>query len=123
MPSKGRKAASRQAQLNRRKRRSKNPRQPEFEAAPVMSQTAVETAVAEPEIEEPATVEESTPQPEDTTRPAPRVRSTRRRGGMRGAAAEQTPLVYQYLGKEIRQIGMIASLIVAILVALTFVLR
>ena len=53
MPSKGRKAASRQAQLNRKKRRSKNPRQPEFEAAPVMSQTAFETAVAEPEIEEP----------------------------------------------------------------------
>ena len=123
MPSKGRKAASRQAQLNRKKRRSKNPRQPEFEAAPVMSQTAVETAVAEPEIEEPATVEESTPQPEVTTRPTPRERSTRRRGGTRGAAAEQTPLVYQYLGKEIRQIGMITSLIVAILVGLTFVLR
>ncbi len=123
MPSKGRKAASRQAQLNRKKRRSKNPRQPEFEAAPVMSQTAVETAVAEPEIEGPATVEDSTPQPEDTTRQTSRVRSTRLRGGTRGASSEQTPLVYQYLGKEIRQIGMITSLIVAILVGLTFVLR
>ena len=123
MPSKGRKAASRQAQLNRRKRRSKNPRQPEFDAAPVMSQTAVETAVAEPEIDEPEAVEDSAPQPEATTRPAPRVRSPRRRRGSRGADAEQTPLVYQYLGREIRQIGIIASLIVAILVGLTFVLR
>ena len=128
MPSKGRKAASRQAQLNRKKRRSKNPRQPEFEAAPVMSRTAVETAVAEtaidePEIDELAAVEDSTPQPEAATRPAPRVRSTRRRSGSRAAASEQTPLVYQYLGREIRQIGIIASLIVAILVALTFVLR
>ena len=123
MPSKGRKAASRQAQLNRKKRRSKNPRQPEFEAAPVMSQTAVETAVAEPEIDEPDAVEDLTPQPEAEIRPAPRVRSTRRRSGSRAAAAEQTPLVYQYLSREIRQIGIITSLIVAILVALTFVLR
>ena len=123
MPSKGRKAASRQAQLNRKKRRSKNPRQPEFEAAPVMSQTAVETAVAEPEIDEPDAVEDSTPQPEAEIRPAPRVRSTRRRSGSRAAASEQTPLVYQYLSREIRQIGIITSLIVAILVALTFVLR
>lgn len=123
MPSKGRKTASRQAQLNRKKRRSKNPRQPEFEAAPVMSRTAVETAVAEPEIDEPDAVEDSTPQPEAATRPAPRVRSTRRRGGSRSAAEEQTPLVYQYLSREIRQIGIITSLIVAILVGLTFVLR
>lgn len=123
MPSKGRKAASRQAQLNRKKRRSKNPRQPEFEAAPVMSQTSVETAVAEPEIDEPDAVEDSTPQPEAEIRPVPRVRSTRRRSGSRAAASEQTPLVYQYLGREIRQIGIITSLIVAILVALTFVLR
>lgn len=123
MPSKGRKAASRQAQLNRKKRRSKNPRQPEFEAAPVMSRTAVETAVAETEIDELAAVEDSTPQPEAATRPAPRVRSTRRRGGSRSAAEEQTPLVYQYLSREIRQIGIITSLIVAILVGLTFVLR
>jgi hypothetical protein len=122
MPSKGRKAASRQAQLNRRKRRSKNPRQPEFETAPVMPRAAVETAVAEPETDEPATVEDSTPQPE-AARPAPRVRSARRRGGQRDAAADSSPVVYQYLGKEIRQIGIITSLIVAILVALTFVLR
>ena len=122
MPSKGRKTASRQAQLNRKKRRGKNPRQPEFATAPVMSQTAGETAVAEPEIDEPVTAEDSTPQTETTT-PAPRVRSERRRGGRRSATADSTPMVYQYLGKEIRQIGMITSLIVVILVALTFVLR
>ncbi len=124
MPSKGRKAASRQAQLNRKKRRSKNPRQPQFETAPVMSLTGAETAVAEPDIEEPATVEDSTSQAEDDAdRPAPQVRSARLRAGQRGAAAEATPIVYRYLGKEIRQIGIITSLIVAILVALTFVLR
>ena len=122
MPSKGRKAASRQAQLNRRKRRSKNPRQPEFESAPVTSQSVASTAVAEPEIDETAEAEDSTPQPE-AARPASRVRSGRRRGGQRGAAAEASPLVYKYLGKEIRQIGAITSLIVVILVALTFVLR
>ena len=122
MPSKGRKAASRQAQLNRKKRRSKNPRQPEFETAPVVSQTAVETAVAEPVIDEPATVDDSPPEAE-AVRAAPRVRSARRRGAQRGAAGEAPPLVYKYLGKEIRQIGIITSFIVAILVALTFVLR
>ena len=122
MPSKGRKAASRQAQLNRRKRRSKNPRQPEFESAPVTSQSVASTAVAEPEIDETAEAEDSTPQPE-AARPASRVRSGRRRSGQRGTAAEASPLVYKYLGKEIRQIGAITSLIVVILVALTFVLR
>lgn len=124
MPSKGRKTASRQAELNRKKRRSKNPRQPEFEAAPVTSQAATETAVAEPEVEEAITVEDSTDQPQpEAVRPAPRVRSPRRRTGSRAAAVDSTPLVYRYLGKEIRQIGIISTLIVAILVALTFVLR
>ncbi len=124
MPSKGRKAASRQAQLNRKKRRGKSPRQPEFEPAPLVSRTAVETAIAEPEIDEPESVEGSTPELQtEATTPAPRVRSARRRAGQRGAAADSTPLVYQYLGKEMRQIGIIASLIVAILVGLTFVLR
>ncbi len=122
MPSKGSKAASRQAQLNRKKRRGKKPRQQEFETAPVMSRTAVETAVAEPEMDEPATVEDSTPRPE-AARPAPRVRSSRRRGGQPGVVEDSSPAVYQYLGKEMRQIGIITSLIVAILVALTFVLR
>ena len=124
MPSKGRKAASRQAQLNRKKRRGKGPRQPEFQAAPVMSQTAVETVVAEPETEVPATSGDSTPQPQPEAAPqTPRVRSARRRGAQRGAAEDSTPMVYQYLGREIRQIGIITSLIVAILVGLTFVLR
>ena len=58
-----------------------------------------------------------------STTPARRVRSARRRGGQRRPATESSPLVYQYLGREIRQIGIITSLIVAILVALTFVLR
>ena len=122
MPSKGSKTASRQSQLNRKKRRGKSPRQPEFASAPEVSQAATETAVAEPDIEEQVEAEDSTPQPEASA-PAPRVRSTRRKGGQRGAAAEASPLVYQYLGREIRQIGIITSLIVVILVALTFVLR
>ena len=124
MPSKGRKAASRQAELNRKKRRSKNPRQPEFEAAPVMSLTGADTAVAEPDTEASETVDSSTDQPRpEAARPATRVRSPRRSSGQRAATVDSTPLVYRYLGKEIRQIGAISSLIVVILVALTFVLR
>ncbi len=122
MPSKGRKTASRQAELNRKKRRGKSPRQQEFATAPLESQATVETAVSEPEIDELVTAEDSTLQTEDSPPPPP-VRSERRRGARRAAVADSTPLVYQYLGKELRQIGMIASLIVVILVALTFVLR
>ena len=111
MPGKGHRAASRQAKLRRRKRRGRG--QPEIVAAcpvqPVASESAEEPAVelelqAEPALE----AKQPSPQP---------VRRLRQR-----APAEPVP-IYSYLGAELRHIGLLTTLIVAILVALTFVLR
>ena len=111
MPGKGHRAASRQAKLRQRKRRGKG--QPEIVAAgpvqPVASESAEESAVElEPRPEPALEARQSSPQP---------VRRLRQR-----APAEPVP-IYSYLGPELRQIGLITILIVAILVALTFVLR
>jgi hypothetical protein len=52
-----------------------------------------------------------------TTAPAQAAPSRQRR-----PAAANTPIVYRYLGRELRQIGILASLMVVVLVALSFVL-
>ena len=109
MPNKAHRAAARQAQLRRRRRRGKG-RMQEFDPGPSESTTAA--AVRDAPVAE---VEESVSAPEvpvSTPRP---VRRTRR------SEAEPIP-PYRFLRPELKQIGIITSLIVAILVVLTFVL-
>lgn len=122
MPRKGHRTASRQAQLSQKKRRSKvNPQV--FDAGPGESSAA--TAVEEPAVAETAETGEmpqqsksavATARPSSTPARRPAQRSKQR------TSAESTPAVYRYLGAELKQIGMITTLIVAILIALTFVL-
>ena len=110
MPNKAHRAAARQAQLRRRRRRGKG-RTQEFDAGPSESTTAA--AVRDAPVAE---VEESVSAPVvpvSTPRP---VRRTRQR-------SETEPIpAYGFLRLELKQIGIITSLIVAILVVLTFVL-
>ena len=112
MPSKSRRAASRQSQM-KRKRRGKS-RAQEFDAGPteprqpVATDDAAEEAGVEVAVAAPAAVE-----PQAVGR---RVQRSRRQ------AASETPLVYNYLGSEVKRIGAITGLIVIILVVLTFVL-
>lgn len=124
MAGKGRRAAARQGELSRR--RKKNQRgpsgipsvAPNAPRAPVggMPALAVEgaaavggaaTAVSEPQEAPPAT------QPE--VRPVPQARSQGRQRGERPAA-------YSYVGSEVRRIAALASVAVAALVVLSFVL-
>ena len=107
MPSRGRKRASRQAQLSQKRRRTRSganartfdpgPTQPREAApsAPTVRSAPVEAAAAA----------------------APAAPRRQRR-----PAAANTPMVYRYLGRELRQIGILASVMVAALVALSFVL-
>ncbi len=106
MPSKGRKAASRQAQVRDKKRRGKAAPQV-FEAGPVQSAPPVDDAGEETELQQatPAVVQ---------ARPSVSKRRSR---------AAEPVAAYMYLGTELKRIGVIASLMVGILVVLTFILR
>ena len=114
MPSKSRKAASRQAQLQRKRRKAKG--QQEFDPGPTASEAedrrsaTIADAAAEPE----AVVESAALEPQ----PAPRAtRRSRQRGTVESA------LMYPHLLHELRHIGILAILMGIILAVLTVVLR
>ena len=111
MPSKSRRAASRQAQVRRRKRRSKAQPQ-DFDPGP--TESARESAVAEPVMDP-----EVRPEPAMPTADSRQAARPRRRAS---AGSQSTPAVYRYLGPELRRIGMMAGIIVVILAILTVVL-
>ena len=116
MPSKAQRAASRQARLSRRRRRGKGTSQT-FQAGPTQPTAVSDTASEAPsrQVRQAASVRSSaTTSGPSISGPAPR---TRRRSSEAG-----TPLVGKYLGRELRQIGIITSLIAVILAGLTLVL-
>ena len=107
MPNRGRKRASRQAQLSQKKRRTRSGASSQaFDAGPTQSSEAAQPTPAAQRAPVAAT-----PVPPQATP-----------GRQRRPAAANTPMVYRYLGRELRQIGVLASLMVAVLVALSFVL-
>ena len=113
MPNKAHRAASRQAQVKRRKRRGKA-RTQEFDAGP--DESTVVATVVEPVVEddvEPESVEQRAPA---RAAQVP-VRRSRSR-----AVAEPAP-TQKFLPGELRQIGMIATMVVVVLAVLTVFLR
>ena len=111
MPKKGHRAASRQAQLRRRKRRGREPSH-DFDAGPVAQSPDVAVE------ERPEAVDaEPAPAPEPRQTPA---RATRR-SSQRGTVAA-VPLTLPYLATELRHIAVFSALIVTVLIVLTFVL-
>ena len=111
MPTKGKKAASRQAGLRNKKRRGKSAPQ-HFQSAPTSRKLEDEegTPVTTPTISGGTT----------TARSQPR-RETRLSRKAKQAAAESVVL-YPYMGAEVRHIGILATGILAIIIALSFVL-
>ncbi len=113
MPNKAHRAASRQAQVKRRRRRDKT-RTQEFDAGP--DESTVVATVAEPVVE--ADVE-----PESVAQRAPaRVAQVPARRSRDRAAAEPAP-AQKFLAGELRQIGMITTMIAVVLAVLTVFLR
>ena len=113
MPKKGHRAASRQAQIRQKRRRGKSVPQV-VDSAPVQSASAI-SVEADPVEAPPQEARTSV-----STSPSPQPA---RRSGRRRASAEPQPaLVYNYLGSELKQIGVITTVIVAILAVLTVLL-
>ena len=113
MPSKSHKAASRQSKLSKKKRRDKA-RTQVFDVGPTESSAESVTPVVEAPVED-AEAEMVAQAP--ALQPASRPLRTARH-----PVSEHTP-TNPYLASEIRRIAVMTSLIVAALVALTFVLR
>ena len=113
MPSKAQRAASRQARLSRRRRRGKAAPQ-NFRAEPTQPNAAAVDSPSPPVRQAASVSARTTASASVETRSAPRAR--------RRAADTGTSNVSRYLGRELRQIGAITSLIAVILVGLTFVL-
>ena len=112
MPRKGYKAAVRQAQLSRKKRRGKG--HPEvFAAGPV--KPAATSPGAEHSDEDEIDMDLAL----EPIAPAPATATSRAR---QRATAAPVP-THAHLGAELRQIGLITTVIVAILAVLTVVLR
>ena len=124
MPSKSRRAASRQAQLSgRRRRRGGRTRE-----------ATAQAATAQPQVHEvrrqsrssAATANPTTLAPSEAVQPrqtaAPSTTTTRRR-----ASRPRTPVeplqMYPYLGSELRRIGALSGLVAITLAVLTVVLR
>ena len=113
MPNKAHRAASRQAQVKRRKRRGKT-RSQEFDAGP--GESTVVATVAEPIVEDDVELESVEQRAPARATQAP-VRRSRNR-----AVAEPAP-AQKFLAGELRQIGMITTMIVVALAVLTVFLR
>lgn len=115
MPSKAQRAASRQARLSRRRRRGKAAPQ-NFQAGPLQP-----SAVAEADEAEAPRRAVRTPAVDQTAVATPSNARTALRSRRRAAEVGSVN-AYRYLGRELRQIGAISTLIIAILAGLTFVL-
>ena len=121
MPSKGSRAASRQAKLSQKKRRGKGaPRV--YDSAP----TTPREGSAVPAESQSATKIEATTEVQETAartrRAAPEATSPSPRRRFRAATATTAESTYPYLGIELRHVGMITFLIVVLLSVLTAVL-
>lgn len=117
MPSKAQRAASRQARLSRRRRRGKAAPQ-NFQAGPTQRATASDASEESPSssVRQATSFRAQAPAPTSSS-PSSSVRSRRRRAADAGSSNAN-----RFLGRELRQIGIITSLIAVILVGLTFVL-
>ncbi len=122
MPKKGHRTASRQAQLSQKKRRGRvNPQV--FDSGP--GESSVATAIEDSAVDATAEGGESLQPMKSavaTARPSSTLARQSAQRSRQRTPTESTPAVYRYLGAELKKIGMITTFIVAIIIALTFVL-
>ncbi len=103
MPSKGRRAASRQAGLKKRRKRGKGGGQV-FEAAPIVSTQDVDDEEHAEDAE-----------PESAAPPARPARAAIRASRATQAAAAEAAAEQPYLGAELKRIGVVTGVIFVIL--------
>ena len=132
MPSKGKRTASRQAQLSQRRRRRGGRRgRQEAQESDAQTQTMQRPAATaqraanavrrQPQAPPTATTAD-TPSPQSSVAASPRARIRSRTA--RVGATEREPLpMYAYLGSELKRIGVLAVIMGAALTGLTFILN
>ena len=122
MAGKGRRAAARQGELSRRRKRTQ--RGPSgIPSAAAEQPSAAPVAVASDDAEVTAVAAEAEPQavaaaPAVAQQPAQPVAAQRPQGRIRG----ERPAAYNYVGAEIRRIGVLSAVVIVALVALSVVL-
>ena len=132
MPSKGKRTASRQAQLSQRRRRrgGRRTRQEAQESDAQTTQTIQRPAATAQRAanavrrqpQAPPAVTEDAPSPQRSVAASPRARIRSRTA--RVGATERQPLpMYAYLGSELKRIGVLAVIMGAALTGLTFILN
>lgn len=114
MPSKGQRAASRQAKLSKRKRKSKPGGNQVFHAEPI-----IHTSSESNDVEDGSTVIkdlDNNPDPKSSQPTKYNTRKFNKTGG--------TDVVphYEYLSSELLRISIVSGIVVLVLVVLTFVL-
>ena len=114
MPKKGHKAASRQNQLGRRKRRLRGPIRPTQSDASSQEDSPRSNIGYSQHTDEPKAFDDSSNVRKKTSQDRIRHNSS--------VGETLPPLKYQYLGTEVKRIGFITSGIVLILITLTFLL-
>ena len=117
MPSKGKRVASRQNNLRRR-------RGGPSRAAPARNPAAAApaaAAVAEPEVERPAQAAAATATVASPTQSRAESAIGRPSTGGRGRRFDR-PAAYNYVGSELRRIGIFSGVLVVVLVAVSFVI-
>lgn len=117
MPSKGKRVASRQNNLRRRRGGANR-------AAPARNPAAaspVAAAVAETEPERSAAAAAATATAPAPTQSRAATPTGRPASGARGRRFDR-PAAYNYVGSELRRIGIFSSVLVVVLVAVSFVL-
>ena len=125
MAGKSRRVASRQGELSRRRKRAQRGPSgiPATPARPQPQQNgggAAALAVEAAGSAAPAAVaQQSAPAPAVAERPVPQSAvQTRRQGRPRG----ERPAAYNYVGSELRRIGILSTVVVAALIAISIVL-
>ena len=119
MPAKGKRVASRQAQLNRRRRRqARSGAEASLQTAVIDGEPA-SNAVAPPTGT--ATVSAVAIQPPSAVQvqPQPEAARVAERGRSQNRSAQ--PMAYTHLGAEVRRIGVLAGIVTVVLVAVSFV--
>ena len=134
MPGKARRVASRQAQLSRRRKRQqeRNPAEPAESPTRAQAAVSVQPEVVAPDTEvEPTTAggietpieAPSVPAPR-SHRPTPQPRAVAHTAPAAPAARgrRERPAAYNYIGPELRRIMALASGVLAVIVALGFLI-
>ena len=127
MAGKSRRVASRQGELSRRRKRAQRgpsgipatPARPQPQENGGGGVLAVEAAVSGAS---PAVAQQAAPArtPAAAERPAPQSSASQNRG--QGRTRGERPAAYNYVGSELRRIGILSTVVVAALIAISVVL-